>query len=361
MRYMARNGNLNSLVSPSVSQGACAISPSALAGGRAFYSDRMAGFSLLELMLVLFIMGLLAASAMFMTEGVEEQAKYDETRRRMEMIKRAIVGDPSRTINGGPEISGFAADMGRLPGCVAELVWPGAEKTPATNPKTYDSPCGGSPAPVINAWHMASATGLWAGWRGPYLSLLPDAGDGIKRFRDGYGNAGDDMNFGWDLTGPAGGVISLGSKGANAAESADDIADDALVIQEDYALEFVSAAVRLKIINRSGADLVAPGQNLKLRIYRPEDGEIVASDSDAFDAAAVSGMADGEVGEFTPAYTTTISSVAGVRGYVVLCADDNTLYEGSPCPGSAFTASDVELITITPRAPLPLVLNWIVE
>lgn len=90
------------------------------------FRHRQTGFTLLELVLVLFLIALMASAALLLTEGVEDQARYDETKRRMELIRKAIVGDPSRTVNGGPEISGFVADMGRLPGCVAELLTPGA-------------------------------------------------------------------------------------------------------------------------------------------------------------------------------------------------------------------------------------------
>ena len=72
------------------------------------------GFTLLEMVLVLFLIGLLASAGLLFTEGVEDQAKYDETKRRMELIRKAIIGDATRTINGAPEVSGFAADMGRL-------------------------------------------------------------------------------------------------------------------------------------------------------------------------------------------------------------------------------------------------------
>ena len=80
------------------------------------------GFTLLEIVLVLFLLGLMASSTLFLTQGVEDQTKYDETKHRLKMIRTAIIGDSSRTINGHPEVSGFAADMGRLPECLRELL-----------------------------------------------------------------------------------------------------------------------------------------------------------------------------------------------------------------------------------------------
>ena len=72
------------------------------------------GFTLLEIVLVLFLLGLMASSTLFLTEGIEDQAKYDETKHRIEMIRIAIIGDTSRTINGRPAIGGFASDVGAL-------------------------------------------------------------------------------------------------------------------------------------------------------------------------------------------------------------------------------------------------------
>jgi len=145
-----------------------------------------AGFTLLEMVLVLFLMALVTSAGLMLTEGVEDQAKSDETKRRMEMIRKAIVGDPTRTVNGSPEISGFVADMGRLPGCIRELL----ERMDCENIPN-DLP----------VWQNDENTGIWAGWRGPYIAVLPDR-DGVRRFRDGYGNVDidedeDAQNYGW--------------------------------------------------------------------------------------------------------------------------------------------------------------------
>jgi len=138
------------------------------------------GFTLLEMVLVLFLIGLLASAGLLFTEGVEDQAKYDETKRRMELIRKAIIGDSTRTINGAPEISGFAADMGRLPGCIKELL--------------VNKNCDGS---EIEDWEVDPDTGIGFGWRGPYIQTIADRSGDVK-FRDGYGNDDDTENFGWE-------------------------------------------------------------------------------------------------------------------------------------------------------------------
>lgn len=40
------------------------------------------------------------------------------------MIREAILGDPRKTVNGQAVMSGFVADMGRLPTCLRELLEP---------------------------------------------------------------------------------------------------------------------------------------------------------------------------------------------------------------------------------------------
>ena len=152
------------------------------------------GFTLLEMVLVLFLISLMASATLFLTENVEDQAKYDETKRRMEIIRQAIVGDPTRKLNCQTEISGFASDMGRLPNCVAELLTAGT-----ASGAEYQSPCDNS---LITSWTEDSATEIWFGWNGPYIQVLPER-DGRLRFRDGYNNfdatqSVDAINSGWN-------------------------------------------------------------------------------------------------------------------------------------------------------------------
>lgn len=44
-----------------------------------------------------------------------DQVRFDDTRNRLKAIRLAIIGDTSRSLNGGPEIRGYVADMGGLP------------------------------------------------------------------------------------------------------------------------------------------------------------------------------------------------------------------------------------------------------
>jgi prepilin-type N-terminal cleavage/methylation domain-containing protein len=136
------------------------------------------GFTLLEMVLVLFLISLMASATLFITDNLDDQASYDETKRRMEIIRQAIVGDPTRRLNGQTEIRGFAADMGRLPGCLRELV---------ESNHCIDA------SGALAAWTIDASTGLGSGWRGPYIQVTPES-DGALRFRDGYLNTATDAS-----------------------------------------------------------------------------------------------------------------------------------------------------------------------
>ena len=164
-----------------------------------FNQRYQSGFTLLELVLVLFLIGLLASAGLLFTDNVESQAQYEETQRRIALIRQAVVGDSNKTLNDRPIINGFATDVGRLPLCIEELLTLGEET--AIGSGDYRSPCDPSePEFFLSKWAIDSDTGIGSGWRGPYIQTNHDS-DGVKRFRDGYGN-GDatDSNFGWNLT-----------------------------------------------------------------------------------------------------------------------------------------------------------------
>jgi prepilin-type N-terminal cleavage/methylation domain-containing protein len=294
------------------------------------------GFSLLEMLLVLFLMALMASAGLMLTEGVEDQAKYDETKRRMEMMRRAIVGDPTRTVNGGPEISGFVADMGRLPGCVAELLESGPEKLPATDPRTFSSPCNATV--TVTEWHIDADTGIASGWRGPYLQVMPDR-DGARRFRDGYGNDDNSENFGWNYS-AADSVVRVQSAGMNGAFDGPAYIDDypagatmaavpELVNERDYLVNLQGWHGRILFRNTNTASALPKDEDgdiqLKLRLhYLDEAGNAQSIDSTSFQLAkgAVPANDSRYSDEITfPASAPTIPW--GIRSIQVLCNDSN--------------------------------------
>ncbi|MBL1320120.1 MAG: type II secretion system protein [Methylophaga sp.] len=338
------------------------------------------GFTLLEMVLVLFLIGLMASATLMLTENVEDQAKYDETKRRMEIMRKAIVGDPTRTVNGGPEISGFVADMGRLPICIAELIESGDETSPpasGSDPKTYDSPCDAS---EIVAWHVDASTGIGFGWRGPYIQVIPERdrdGDGKPdlRFRDGYGNSSisttiDAKKSGWFFSpgsNASGAIVSIDVSSAayDLVDSGDDISNPSLVTGNDWRIN----TININFINQNTSDALpaAPVQAL-LRVY------IGAKYGDADDSVPldVSNAIPANSGSTLKTFVfdaSTASPTIGQRGYAVVCydvpigstADAYVLFDGD-CdnPGNAPpTLTDIKSFTAVPRQNITL--DWIIQ
>jgi len=137
-------------------------------------SVRESGLTLVELLVVLFVLALLAATASVATAGLLEQGQQDATLRTLRAIENAVLGAPGRRDPTGQTIvSGFVADNGRLP-----QVW-GTNAATALQelwrrPDTAAS--GGVDPRTIQPFAIRPASGdpdvlLPTGWRGPYLDL----------------------------------------------------------------------------------------------------------------------------------------------------------------------------------------------
>lgn len=71
------------------------------------------GFTLLELVIVMFIIGLIASTPLLFIDNQDEQLRYEETLQKMELIRRALYQRES--YNNQPILSGFVVDNGTLP------------------------------------------------------------------------------------------------------------------------------------------------------------------------------------------------------------------------------------------------------
>lgn len=159
------------------------------------------GFTLLEMLMVILI---IAATTKIVAVSMEDfgyAARYEQTQDRLDTLRQAIIGNPKRTINGQPDISGFVKDMGRLPINLRELVSSDSFCLDPTYAVDVSNDTNFGTQALCEAaghtWHtIAGVTGpnlfegnLVAGWQGPYIQVNDAATSTTDDiFPDGWGN-----------------------------------------------------------------------------------------------------------------------------------------------------------------------------
>jgi hypothetical protein len=270
------------------------------------------------MVLVLFLMAMIASAALFLTENVEDQAKYDNTKARMEAIRLAIIGDTTRTLNGETELRGFVMDMGRLPECLRELIDP--------------IDCDGVDYPNNQLWRYNDARGIAYGWNGPYLQASSET-DGVSHFRDGYRNqiqAGidedgngyddDDQNSGWKSFEVDGGQLAIVSEGFDADPATDDdVTENTLIRQSDYVSVLANEwqSIQIDFRHPTDDDFTLAQDELRVRLNYPTDGEVLDFTDATLDTLAERDLTQGLSDTFpsfdfnyveaTPAYTFDVN------------------------------------------------------
>lgn len=251
-------------------------------------SGHRSGFTLIEMLLVVFILAAVAATAASLTSQVDEQFRYDDTKARREQLRQAILGDPARTMNGQPVVSGFVADTGGLPSSLRQLI----ELDPPASP----------------TWSFFPTQNQWAGWRGPYLHGVEGKdpyAPATRRlyYRDGWANVAssedyaavsadhalaDRLNSGWLWGSPAdawywdgstevvpAGELWLRSPGADGRVGdggplgADTPTDRVFARTVDHRVDVTGWRVRVRLTNTSGSTPTTAIPALRLRIWTP--------------------------------------------------------------------------------------------
>lgn len=81
-----------------------------------------AGFTLIELVIIIVTLGILAAVAIPRFSGISESSKISATRQEMATIRKAIVGTSNAVAAGQFIDRGFEGDLGTLPSSLVDLV-----------------------------------------------------------------------------------------------------------------------------------------------------------------------------------------------------------------------------------------------
>ena len=84
-------------------------------------AGREQGFTLMELLVVLLIIGILSTVALRTIDATRDRSLFDQTTKEMNDLVQAITGNPDLTYDGRRVDFGFYGDMGRLPDNLREL------------------------------------------------------------------------------------------------------------------------------------------------------------------------------------------------------------------------------------------------
>jgi prepilin-type N-terminal cleavage/methylation domain-containing protein len=146
------------------------------------------GFTLIEIILILILLGVLAAVAVPRYVDLAGAGRRNVTQERMNNSRRAIMGDPTSSVGGQFSYPGFRGDLNRLPSPLSQLTTQGA----------------------LPAWDKFTRRG----WNGPYVDA--------PQLNDGWGNPITIGDF--DANGVNGRTFTLRSAGPDGiAGNADDI------------------------------------------------------------------------------------------------------------------------------------------
>lgn len=174
------------------------------------------GFTLAELLVVVAVLSATALAAFGLVSEDRAQARIDDTRNRLTILRRAILGPEAPVYGGEMRLAGYVADNGRLPENLGELLsGAGHSLLAGLKPREPGSAIDGE-CLQADAGDDLDGGSVLKGHRGNYLAGVAHKG----AFRDGWGNVAvadaPDANFGWLLSPVAVGKgIEIRSLGAD--------------------------------------------------------------------------------------------------------------------------------------------------
>jgi len=326
--------------------------------------SQQCGFTLLEMVLVVFIMGTLAAVSLSFIENENHQQRFEDTRKRLMSINRAVVGEGVAQYGGESQLSGYAVDNGVLPGSIDNVL---------NKPTDYDDyalqdpvfdPNPDATTGLNNGGGTAlNGTGeqLFKGFRRGYLAVPPTTTG--SAYRDGWGR---DFIV---TTGPPLVVTSMGADGVDNNPEVAGLSSDISTAVADADWQVDIASWQVTLTNSTGVDIDTftsgtEGMRLSLLVYENDGDAINAYNWRRFTTNelidCLDGDGDGLVGaSVCTSFSTLTFPVGGYPGgtldtkisqgrhLLVLIEDDNTTHDGVgeiPC-GTARCKSTIPRTT----------------
>ena len=156
------------------------------------------GFTLIEVIVVIAVISILAAMAVPYAVKIIDQSREEATKKQMEEIHRAIMGDPK-----GPT-AGYLGDMGALPTLLSQMNTPPAPlpQTTGTLGVKY-----GWYGPYVKIGYSAGAY-LVDGWGSPLVYNSPGAGQITSYGPNRALGGGDDIIYPSSLVVPSGRLLA---------------------------------------------------------------------------------------------------------------------------------------------------------
>ena len=141
------------------------------------------GFTLIELIMVIVLLGIVAATGVMVIGGIIRQQQFDATVKEMNELKMSNLGNPDLVQSGTRTSFAFVGDIGGLPAgnSIQPLVIQGGLPTWATTAAYHAATYPAEPA--------MPDLGTGAGWKGPYIDNKRDDSGTYLATLDGWGNA----------------------------------------------------------------------------------------------------------------------------------------------------------------------------
>ena len=336
------------------------------------------GFTLLELLVVIALLGVVALAATTLIIDTGDEKRKDATEKNWDAIRKAMVGDTTLSLNNSPNLSGFVVDMGRLPNNLRELmVREFDDDNDPLTPPYFDQPAWSSIAlsSAITGLSGTVTGTISGGWRGPYLYA-----SGSDELRDGWMNKNnavafdDALNFGWAVSASVTSiqVKSLGDGGVVGGDDYDeDFPADSptmTVHENDWLLTTASGTDFNIAFNKPPVTTVT---NLQFRLYFFEDdpanpvnvaeliGDLVPSASGTFFEHATSATSPSvqaiNINQPLPIgkYAALVVCTNGASPTVVEAIYDGDCVANTPAPEKPY------YFTLLPKATTPPIeIKW---